>query len=51
MGATPGLNKERKAKLVKTKDVNCPFCPYHRGENRTHKEPRSDRHKNHRRKR
>lgn len=50
MGATPGANKARKAKLVRACDVNCGHCKYHRGENTTRHPPRPDRYKNHRRK-
>ena len=27
------LNKDRKAHLVKQREIDCPFCGYHRGEN------------------
>ena len=47
MGATPGYNKERKAKLVKAGKVSCGLCKYHRGENRNHNQGRrNDRYKN-----
>ena len=49
MGATPGLNKARKQKLVKAGKVGCGFCPYHKKENAS-KRPRPDAYKNHRRK-
>lgn len=39
--------KERKRYLAK-KFKLCAFCRYHRGENRSKRIPRSDRHKSHR---
>jgi len=49
MGATPGLNKERKKALEKKGSIRCGYCPYNRVEN-AKRRPKDDRHKNPRRK-
>ncbi len=51
MGATPGLNKKIKKLREKRQEIHCGFCPYNKGDNALGKRrPRSDKHKNHRRK-
>jgi hypothetical protein len=47
MGATPGVNKERKRELARKGDIKCGFCRYHHRENEGRKD-RDDRYKDHR---
>ena len=38
--------KVRKKELADQRLINCNYCPYHRGENRTYHRPRPDKYKN-----
>jgi hypothetical protein len=49
MGATAGFSKVYKHSLGVRGDIKCSHCPYNRRENAKRK-PRTDTHKNHRRK-
>jgi hypothetical protein len=50
MGATPGVNKERKRELERQRVIDCGKCPYHKGDNARsgHDRERDDRYKDHR---